>query len=81
MYIILIMHLLDLLLTEMVYLQVARILLFVYMFYHVYLHFDQVITIKTLNLKIIWFVVLYMLQILTSTFGVLKFRIYLYILI
>lgn len=39
----LILAILDML-TEMVFLQVARILLFVYMFYHVYLHFDQVIT-------------------------------------
>jgi len=46
-YIIIILGLLDLLLTEMVYLQVARILLFVYMFYHVYLHFDQVTTLFT----------------------------------
>ncbi|CAI8590725.1 unnamed protein product [Vicia faba] len=28
-------------LTEMAYLQVTKILLFVYMFYHAYLHFDQ----------------------------------------
>lgn len=35
------------------YLQVARILLFVYMFYHAYLHFDQVITTDTPSLRIV----------------------------
>ncbi|BAT88806.1 hypothetical protein VIGAN_05242000 [Vigna angularis var. angularis] len=32
---------------------VARILLFIYMFYHVYLHFDQVRIVPPLNLKIV----------------------------
>lgn len=68
----LILAILDIL-TEMVFLQVARIVLFVYMFYHVYLHFDQVITTEVMNFRnCLVYVVLCNKQILILNFWPFK---------